>query len=83
MGRLCRGQAAGLVTVGAGRGVLGHAACSQVGQLQSEQVQFAHESEHEAQEQAAWLHVGQAQSEQEHTAHESEQCGHVQVSHSS
>lgn len=51
--------------------------------MQSEQVQFAHESEHESQAQAAWLQVGQAQSEHEHTAHESEQCGQVQASHSS
>lgn len=60
-----------------------HAACSQVGQLQSAQVQLAHESEHELHEHAAWLHVGHAQSEHEHTAHESEQWGQVQTSHSS
>nr|CEL21177.1 hypothetical protein [Kibdelosporangium sp. MJ126-NF4]CTQ96257.1 hypothetical protein [Kibdelosporangium sp. MJ126-NF4] len=65
------------------RSGVSYAACSQVGQLQSEQVQFAQESEHELHEHAAWLHVGQAQSEQEQTAHESEQCGQVQLSHSS
>ncbi|SMD26697.1 hypothetical protein SAMN05661093_10281 [Kibdelosporangium aridum] len=54
-----------------------------MGHVQSEQLQLAHESEHEAHEQAAWLHVGQLHSEQEHTAHESEQCGQAQVSHSS
>ncbi|MCE7011648.1 hypothetical protein LWC34_53875 [Kibdelosporangium philippinense] len=51
--------------------------------MQSEQLQLAHESAHEAHEQAAWLQVGQLQSEHEHTAQESEQCGHVQVLHSS
>ncbi|MEV4317972.1 hypothetical protein [Actinocrispum sp. NPDC049592] len=60
-----------------------HAAWLQVGQVQSPQVQFAHESAHDAHEQAAWLQVGHAQSTQEHTAHESEQCGQTQLSHSS
>ncbi len=59
------------------------AAWSQVGQVQSPQVQFAHESTHAAHEQAAWLQVGHAQSVHEHTAHESEQCGQTQLSHSS
>jgi len=59
------------------------AACRQVGQEQSAQVQLLHESEHSAHSQVAWLQVGQVQSAQSHFAQESEQLAHWQVAHSS
>ena len=62
---------------------LAQAACAQVGQVQSSQVQEEQESEQCSQLQVLWLQVGQLQSVHSHTAQESEQCSQEQVSHSS
>jgi hypothetical protein len=63
--------------------VTAQAACWQVGQVQSAQVQFPQESEQEPHWHWAWLQVGHVQSWQSHSAHASEQWSHEQVSHSS
>lgn len=62
---------------------LDQAACVQVLQAQSAQVQLAQLSVQLAHSQVAWLHVLQVQSEQLHIAQESVQLPHWQVSHSS
>lgn len=59
------------------------AACLQVGQVQSEQVQLAQLSVQLPHEQVLWLHVGQVQSEQVQVAHVSVQCSHWHDVHSS
>lgn len=59
------------------------AACSQVEQEQSAQVQFAQVSLQLAHSQVAWLQVLQVQSSQEQVAQTSSQLLHSQVEHSS
>jgi hypothetical protein len=59
------------------------AACVQVVQEQSAQVQLLQLSEQCAQAQALWLQVGQVQSAQSQTAQESLQFAQEQTAHSS
>lgn len=61
----------------------GQAACVQVAQEHSAQVQLLQLSEQCAQLQVAWLQVGQVQSAQSQTAQESLQFAHEQTAHSS
>ncbi len=61
----------------------GQAACLQVAQLQSAQVQFAHASAQLLHEQVLWLQLVQAQSAQTQFAHTSAQLLHWQSAHSS
>jgi hypothetical protein len=53
-----------------------HAACLHVGQLQSEQAQFAQVSLHDAHSHALWLQVEQVQFAQSHVAQASAQFEH-------
>lgn len=66
-----------------GRSGPAQAACVQVGQEQSAQVQLLQLSEQCSHRQALWLQVGQLQSTQSQTAQESLQFAHEQATHSS